>query len=465
MRVFSARRASPARQGYVTLTLIIVLPVLAVAFSLAINHSFVHDARTQLRNAADASALAAASALVDDRVLAERGEDDLADLEDLLRSVRSEACAYLERNPVPMGCGKVELRENPDNNCTGDYILGSLRHWKDKDFLVADFLAHKRCRLAGITAVQVTAERCRKRGNPVRLLPVPFQSACQADVAMRATAFLDGNIAGFRPMGSVPIPLVPIGILTGPHPNSWEGELAKKKDCWSFDSAAKCFHRHKGARSDEDGKDDRGDDENDSKDGKGKEGNDGEDAREVERTPRLLGDRICEVEVKLGRRNIESGAFNACLLQFGAEDVTQCAAQVQAGICAADLKKLGCDEIRLPGDGSGLSVPGCMIGPGADDHGENPLSLALKNLAATGEGRIWPLFSIDRVRGEFSIALRGFVAARVVEVKPASGDTSLRFTLQPCRLATGTALTFVPDENDPSPIPWNRYICKIRLTE
>ena len=35
MRVFSARRASPARQGYVTLTLIIVLPVLAVAIVFA----------------------------------------------------------------------------------------------------------------------------------------------------------------------------------------------------------------------------------------------------------------------------------------------------------------------------------------------------------------------------------------------------------------------------------------------
>src|SRR5262249_31356995 len=153
--------------------------------------------------------------------------------------------------------------------------------------------------LKTVDAVRVRAERSRERGDPLRLLRGPFLSRVPTDARARATALLDRDVIGVRPLPDIAAPLVPLALLSDPQgkrKRSWEAQVEKEggSDSWAVD--------------------DRG------------------------RRPRPAegSDGLHEMEVRLGGER-----HNACLLQLGVRSVEELARQVVDGVRLEQLEALG----------------------------------------------------------------------------------------------------------------------------
>jgi hypothetical protein len=395
------------RPGSTSLFVILAAVVLLAALGLAIDLAHLWEARVSLENSADAAALAATQALVSDRVLT----GDPAVLIDRLRRARAEAIRYARDNPV-LGAS-LPLDPNLDNQPEGDILFGTLDSPRSTLFVPAQNITDPTNPSLGlVNAVRIAAQRTRARGNPAGLYLGQALSLDSADLVAVATAMLDRDVIGFRPVLNQPLPMAPIALLsdpTGSNSSSWESRVVAGTgpDEFRFDPTTRTFV---------------------------------EDPN---------GDGLHEMQVELGD--------NGCLLLLGVADAAAAAGQVRSGVTAAQLQDLG-GQIVL-GDQNQLPVPaapGC--GPAAGTPQAADLQASLEQLRLRGDLRIWPLFTgLDAHSG--ATVLTGFVAARVVEVDaPATGEP-VRFTLQPGMLSTASAVTDASRRVGTG----NPYLCKVRL--
>jgi Flp pilus assembly protein TadG len=430
------QRPGPGRRGAVSVYLIVSLPALVLAVLVGINAGYLVEARTTLQNSADAAALAGAQGLVDDRTLL----DDPRQMEQVIDEARQAAIAYAEANPA-LG-DPVVLEPNLENDPEGDIVFAALETPRDKHLVVIDLGAKEF--LKETNTVRVTARRTEERGNPINIMGGPFLTLMPTDAVIRSTATLDRDVVGFRPAGRIPVPLVPVALLsdpTGKNRDSWEFQVEHHGggDHWRFDRDLYLAVR-----------DDKG------------------------------GDGLFEMKVNLGsaprhgdRKGKSEGKGeerpNACLLLFGAGDTADLFRQITSGLTEQDLQQLG-GELRLGVDNKRASVPGVPWGPGGGSAESQLLLRALEELRLKGAPRVWPLFQGMHPDSGMPV-LTGFVAARVVDVrwgqagsKSSQAGSNLSFTVQPCAMSTVTALTDPGRRGLGEAVP-NRYVCKVRLVE
>lgn len=439
------RRTS--RRGGMSVWMILAMGVLLAALALAVDGAYLWMAKAEMRNAADSIALATAQALLRDEVLSNRPEA----MWKTAQLAYQEAVRYGQANPV-LG-QPLELVFDAGDPESGDVIFGYRESPHDRSFQAAVDLGD-----VNINAVRVIARRTRQRGNPAgmffgRVLGLPV-----ADVVASATAYLDRDVIGFRPVGNRSIPLAPIALLSDPTQGkslAWETQTlgplqegaSDAADRFTFDPVHRRFV-------------------------------------ELDAGPEP-GDGIYEMEVRLplgqptepGEGHEEE--FNACFVVIGhdansSESVwSTLVRQFKQGITAQDLAEMG-GQIVL-GEDNRVVLAGMPFGPLTEEIAGDSLFQVLDGLRQSGEPRIWPLYSTvarnrDGATG-WQVTIQGFVAARVVQVEktPEAGSGGaaqpmLSFVLQPCQMAVNAAVTDSDRRYaNPAFSIYNRYIAKVRL--
>lgn len=404
-----------------TVFFLFALPIFLVTLLLALNAAVLAEARATLQNSADAAALAAIQSLVDDSWLTGNPNAQLA----RIQIAQNQARIYAVSNKV-LGQGVVlqapgALTANPAN---GDIVFAFLDEPRDplpqnRILVVRDLdgSCNNAPFLPQINTVRVSARRLKARGNPVGLLGGDFTGFGSTDMVALATATLDRDVIGFEPVGDQPIPLAPIALLSRAGAglaSSWQNELQKANDNWHFDPSSGLFSAG--------------------------------------------GDGLPEALLVL---STDEAQASAALVLLGLDDLTDPAdqtvftGQIANGIAAADLAGLG-GTFRLDSASNTLAVPAT--------RGNTSLfeDLAEQLNQIQGQKRIWPLYEgFDTVSGEAIIS--GFVAARVIEAGATANGINL--LLQPCMLATRTALTDAGQRGVGGVNITNPYVCKVRLVE
>lgn len=428
------------RRGAVSPFVILGVGAFFAAVALAVDTSNMWNAQVEMRNATDASVLAAAQALVDDDLLL----DDPSMMAGLIERARQQAVAYAQVNPV---AGRpLKLDPNLAHQPLGDIVFGHLPGPRAGDFQPAMQLQDPH-----INAVRIIGRCTRERGNAAGMYFARMFNFDAADVVASTTAYLDRDVIGFRPRAQKPLPLIPLAVLSDPsfgHEDSWEQQVvapAISDEIGGDDQFA--FDRVKGQFR--------------------------------AATDQLGGDRICEMTVHIpltGQPEAEGDEPNGCLLQIGDSDWIALCRQIAGGVSDADLKELG-GQFCLGFDNC-LPLGGNLQLPGADDARLGQLLNALKTVQMSAQPRVWPLFSAAREEeqgGQATIVVQGFVAARLAKVELSTvGEGTkadpkrqeLTLTLQPCMMATSTAITDARRRDvNPAVDIHNRYICKVRLVE
>lgn len=426
-------RSGRRRHGRLSILLLLVMPLLLVCLALAINSYLLYETRTTLQSAADASALAAAQALLDDRTLA------LSDATDptaanrtalqILHDAREQAKWYARHNAV---LGKpLDLVATSANGGQEDLSFGSVPLNGPKDFTPARPADLGRDLWHQINAVHVFARRTRERGNPVSLIGGGFFGLQSMDAVATVTVRIDRHVIGFQPRAGHPVPLVPIALrsdsLTEPARSSWEYQVEKHggTDVWRYDLSQR----------------------------------------------RLVGgpggpesDGLFEMAAHLGTPQMgHAQDVNAVLLQIGGGDFQRLLEQVRKGISVEDLQAGG-GKLAFAPDTNRLLLPGTPWGPSPGSTEAQQLQSALEELQSRGECRVWPLYEgIDSSTGMPVISR--FVAARVAQVVSPGRCGGLSITLQPCMLSTTTALVDASARGAAGAVRENRYICKVRIVE
>jgi hypothetical protein len=353
-----------------------------------------------------------------------------------------EARSYGLANPT-LGMPLL-LQDNPDNDPDGDVVFG-FHDPLTRSFTVAPVVDSQ-----FLNAVRIVARRTRERGNPAGLYFGRFLNLPTADVVATATALVDRDVYGFRPNGTQPLPLAPLALLTDPtavNPESWERQVllpalqsgAGGVDEFFWDRLAWQF-------------------------------------RQVpQEAP--VGDGIFEMEVSVplaGEPNLAEDAAkaNGCFLIIGQPSWETIQRQLSLGVAPEDLDDSN-GEFALGSDNR-LEQPAAPIAPAMDDPRLGALLAALQTLQNSKEPRVWPLFvNLTSSQNATLATLQGFVAARLIRAEivriEKEGEPSrhqLSLTLQPCMIATGTALTDTARRHaNPEVDLYNRYVCKVRLVE
>ena len=408
-----------SRRGVLNPLVLLTLVIFVGALAVAVDFSNLWTTRTEMQRAADSAALSAAQVLVDDACL----RFVPGEMQEVLAEAALQANGYANANLV-FGT-PLQLQPNPENDADGDIVFGHLDGPRSRQFLLAermDDLGNEDLHL--VNAVRIMARRTRARGNPAGFYWARLLKLESADVLATATALLDHSVFGFRPTGSIRVPLAPIALLSDPTrsvPQSWEAQVENSRgvDEFRYDRNARCY------------------------------------------LPDTRGDGLFEMTVTIALTPTQGEATNSCLLSFGATDIAGVCRQLTDGLAAADLDSFGGELII--GSGGTLTVSGGLIAGGASGDSAE-LAAVLQTLADQATPRVWPLFAdFDYASGQATVTR--FVAARVVSVFAATEENPLRFVLQPCMLATGTALTRIqPANGNVAPI-WNRYVCKVRLVD
>jgi len=401
-----------------TVLFLLALPVLVVVLLLAVNTAFLAEARVTLQNNADADALAAAQCLVDDAWLTGIPSEQLR----LVGVARSEAQLYASKNKVLGQPLSLELPPTPgDNPPDGDVVFAFLDQPGSRTLAVADLggTYNGSPFLPFINTVRVHARRLKARGTAIGLWGGNFSGFGSADLVTRATATLDRDVVGFKPMGDQNVPLVPIALLTRSAlpgkglPTSWENELQLGHDNWMIGSGASFSS-----------------------------GSDG------------MGEATMVFSV-------DARQASAALLLIGIADLSSPSqqnlftGQVAFGLSAGNLQGLG-GTFALAGIDNRLTVPAVT----GDMSFFAALASQLNQIQ--GQKRVWPLFeTLDSSNGRAVIT--GFVAARVVLASATASGMNL--VLQPCLLSTRTALTNAAQRGVGGVSITNPYICRLRLVE
>lgn len=397
------------RPGHASVYALIALPVMLGVLVLVLVFVRQRDTATELRNAAVASALAAAGELADDAMLT----DDPDRILPVLERARAVADGVGQRNLVE---GKRLTIHPPKGDQPGDLQFG---YFDPTDGVEGQFRPLPKDPtgkdLGKLDAVRLTAKH-------------PFRDC----VFTRVTAVFDRHVCGFRPLPDRPAPLVPIALYDGVHDSdhpAWGKTVAAGKDKW--------------ART---------------------------DGKPVWVSGR---DGLPEVTVRVGwQKDKGDGAVCGFPVRFGDGDREGLLKQIADGVSAADLHRHGgeislCDEKKNHAHGD---PEWCLPHDDDDDHkgkgkggkkddeeewdGDLPLGL-FRQLARTGEARVWPVFSGFDDDGK--AVLVGFTAARVVAAERERGTGAVLLTLQPAVVATPTAVT------RPDRPPYDRTVGRVRI--
>ncbi len=188
-----AQEAGKGRARGAVLVLVAASLTMLMGFAaLAIDVGYLYAVHTELRNVADASAMAGASALVDDSVLqGDSAQDDIAYL------ARARAHEYAGKNEV---AGRVA------------YVL-------DSDVLVGyvsdPYDLSEQITVAGspYNAVRVRVAKSHESPNgPAELLFARVWGQETASLSAESTAYVNANIAGYRAPSSGPGVLIPLSV-------------------------------------------------------------------------------------------------------------------------------------------------------------------------------------------------------------------------------------------------------------
>jgi hypothetical protein len=390
------------RGGQTSLAALIVLPMMLGILFLTLYLFRTRDSLTELRNAGVATSLAAVEALADDDLLTDRPDR----IRPLLDRAAQNALVVSRMNLVEGRRVEIKLPDaDGKSKAKSDVVFGTLPRAVGGKFARFDADKASPVDWGQLNAVELTIRQ-------------PEKSA----VFTTVTAVLDRAVIGFRPWGDKPSPLAPIALYDGADNEfvRWSDALVNSPDEMRR-SPGKAFV-------------------------------DGTDA-------------LPEVLVRVGRQ--PSKAVEVFGLPFVARTtpptVVEVATQVRHGLTTTDLSALG-GELLLPE--SGLAVvpvePDLLRQARGESSGANddPTLAAFRELAATGEARVWPLFATVDDHGR--AVLTGFTAARVVSVTR-DGPHGLVLRLQPSVLASPTAVTD-PARTTTDGKPFgNRNVVKVRL--
>lgn len=434
-------RLHPRRRGGLMPLFLVMIGLLMALIALAVDGANLWSARLEMQSSVDAASLAAAARLADDRLLANLPET----MNRVVEYARAEAQTFAAQNPV--GAQPLLLDPNPEQHPEGDIVFGFYDPLDGVGFQPAqpqDWVEPT------LNAVRVVGQRTRERGNPIPLWFSGFQGRSQGDVAAGATAYLDRDVVGFKPLAEQTIPLMPIALLSDPaaeHEASWEFQTVRPtwtagdpsspwplNDQYVFDHLARRFIRV------------------------GVDVDRGNRLPEMEARIPLMGAAYDDVEPR--------DEPNGCWLIISVVEENGLLRQISLGIGAEDLADLG-GELIL-GEGDWLPLQGQEETPASPAALVRRRWAMLNEVAARGEPRIWPIYRSWQPTEEDQpaiVGVTGFVAARLIgaEVRT-SPYAHLYLRLEPCQMTTATAVT------DPSrrgaafgaALP-NPYIGKVRL--
>lgn len=396
------------RPGQSSLFALIALPVMLGAVVLVLVLVRQRDTTTELRNAAVASALAAADELADDDLLT----DDPDRIRPLFDRATATAAAIGQKNLVE---GKrLAIKPSADGR-PGDLMFG---YHDPADGVEGSFRPHPQ-RPTGHDLGKTDAVRLTARH--------PFRDG----VFTCVTAIFDRHVCGFRPLPDRSAPLVPVALYDGPndsnHP-AWGYAVANGKDQWAKSNGTNAWVN----------------------------GSDG----------------LREVVVRVGwQKKKGDGAVCGFPVSIGDGSRTRLLEQIARGVSAADLHRHGgeftlCDKDHVANGDPEQCIPrdddeddrkkGDGKKDNQDDEDWSDLPLRqFRQLAKGGEARVWPVFS--KFTDDGSVVLVGFTAARVVSAVRESSTGAVLLTLQQAVVATPTAVTR-PDRK-----PHDRTVGRVRI--
>lgn len=388
------------RKGAVWPLLLSCLALVIAGLALAVDSALLWQARQELQVAADASSLGAVLELADDQLLRQQpGKMQFA------TDLAQKAAMELGYRHHVLG---VPLRVEINNPGDLDVMLGFYDPAVPGMQPAFSNLDHPL-----LNAIEVTTRRTRERGTPVGLFFTRLFRLASADVMASATAVIDRHVVGFRPIGQMNVPMMPLGLLsdpTGVEVASWEAQIDKPLaqgntgvDLYAYDKVMRRWSEVGQANS---------------------QGN-------------TRGDGLPEFTLRLPLGTDTSEA-NGKVLHWGKHDVSTMLRQVEYGLTALDLQGSQ-GQIELSWDGL-LPVEESTLPGGSQQVTFIEL---LTKLHANGDIRLFPLF-VPNGEGEeqnmaSQVMVRGFVAARIASVSKNEG--SLELILQPTVMITTTALT------------------------
>jgi hypothetical protein len=396
--------------------LLFAMPVLFGFAALAIDLAMVQYARQELQIGVDAAALAGAAALMEaapppswadgGRREVIRGESNFMARQRQVAAARDEATRYAARNPVLYR--PISLATNRRNFRDGDVNIGWVEDPRD---LACEMTPPNGA--GPVNSVSVRGAQTRHRGNPVSLWFGRAVGFAHMDVLAAARATVDQRLYGFRPLGTVQAPLVPVLV------ECTDAELAQHgRNNWPRPIA--------GRREDNDRF------SVDVRSGDIQLGSDG-----IPEFTMLIG----RSKWNKSRAETRRGIARVLMIDGEQSDDARIQRQILSGLNTDDLVSFG-GQFALTEEGR-LGVTEAAV---------NTLQLAeLRQslLAIRGQKRAWPLGarSPDST-GDTQCEVTGFAAGCVIDCRQES-NSSLAIVVQPCWLQTCTALTRQGEERNP----------------
>ncbi len=217
LRGVGARR----RRAVVAVQVAIALAMLLGFAALTIDIGALYNVKSDLQRAADASALAAASAYITDEMLQIRmGTGDADTLAYVVGLANARASAYSEINP---SFGTSATHVQPEDILTGWINLSS-----------SSDTIHINPQPFAYNAVQVVVNRSAGGGEgsnePVELFFAPVFGRIVAETGARAVAVFDDRFSGFV-VGANGANVLPFTI----HENAFDSEMAGGGDQYGYD--------------------------------------------------------------------------------------------------------------------------------------------------------------------------------------------------------------------------------------
>ncbi|MBL4884168.1 MAG: hypothetical protein JKY95_06495 [Planctomycetaceae bacterium] len=368
------QRNNAKRRGSLLPAIAIALLAVGSAAGLVLNRLWIDAAEVELHNAAQASALAAAGEFLGDHLLVSEVDYDLIVAQAKQRAVLVALANRVAGSPV-----ELNLEDDSD-------VYFGYKHFDsesgDSVFLESNSQAK---------AVVVRAQRSQKLGNPLRLFLAGVTKRSTADVLVYSEVSFDNLIDHFRPIRSLHIPALPMGILAsdenGNRTDTWHIQITQKQGADNF--------------------------------------------RFDEQTHEVVAgsDGIIEMVLHSVPLNTDPLFSNVQLLDFNNDlGDQQLSKQILNGLNQADLESL--DGV-MPAQKT-FSIAGTS-------NITTPLQLSLES--QIGQQRLCLLYTKQEpitIPGWSTLQCQGVVAIRIMKVIPESGE-SATIIVQPTVLVTKTA--------------------------
>jgi len=383
--------------------LVFALGTVLALIALALNSASLSTHRVQLQAACEAAALAGAAELMDPGHLYADGSSGYPSAAQRVARARERAARFAAHNGV---AGKpLLLAANETNDVHGDLLVGWVEDPTSLDSPLVPWTG-----TGPVNSLRVQATRSHLRGNPVAMWFGRILGASDTDIVATARATVDQRVYGFRPMGHVRVPLVPMAILCFDGADVQTSQTPKPVAPGSADRFTV-----------------------DPLSGHVRRGRDG--IAEIELRVCLVAESPTDSAARAG---------NASLLSLNGRglDFALLQEQIARGLTAEDLENLG-GELALDHDGRRR-----LAGIELWNTGQlNKLGRAL--LDVRGQKRIWPTGRRGSDWGNSAACeIEGFLAGSVVDAYLET-DSCLTIVVQPCLLQTCTALVGTGRDHNP----------------